>query len=479
MLGMLSDNIGCAVNRNVDGFSFKPSAQKKMKSCSFLPTNLHVGNCYIQHRSPSMDVSSWKNLVLTPVGNVCSITCGVPCAFALSFKDGSLLRLINAYRQKFFTNFNRRTPSFHSPWKYITRDPEDDNELSSQIRRRFDLCFCQAASTALETFQTHLSHWLMGPLSSLDIINTALTRWERQGFLIVFQGLLTPSQNERAMLEDAFVAIYSLSTLYVQLNITVGTRVNVTRGEHFLTCRDSYLVAQFDVTCLSTHHYARSAGKSVKIHIIPSFFNMGVNINQTFASCLFSNQINGFWFKQVNDYIHSVTHNTEPTIPEGIFANSRQLVSVHQLAKNSLKWDAPIFENSFIRSEIDASPYQAHMEAIKLNMIDNQFKNVRLLHLVSETGGMLCGGVVVMCKSGKDRTGMFVTYRQAKNLVLEYQLPISGLHSFRVNSIIHGVRLQNCRKNTGSASFSFNVIQNWALPEELKAPPNWYKRGET
>ena len=87
-----------------------------------------------------------------------------------------------------------------------------------------------------------------------------------------------------------------------------------------------------------------------------------------------------------------------------------------------------------------------------------------------EMGEQLHGGVVIMCKSGKDRTGMVITYRNA--LLLE-QAQLIDKNSFKTYLDImrgYGTRIMNAEKNTGKAQYMFNIVQNQFLPAQLKAP---------
>lgn len=88
----------------------------------------------------------------------------------------------------------------------------------------------------------------------------------------------------------------------------------------------------------------------------------------------------------------------------------------------------------------------------------------------------LGGGGVVFCKSGKDRTAMHMTYKQAQYASrFRYQSKLSEaaadttLDDARLMRI-HGTRLPICEKNVGEAKYAFNSLQVQFMPDKLKPP---------
>ena len=74
------------------------------------------------------------------------------------------------------------------------------------------------------------------------------------------------------------------------------------------------------------------------------------------------------------------------------------------------------------------------------------------------------GGVQIMCKSGKDRTAMAITWEQVRRGGISQSL----VNSFRE----YGVRIAVAEKNIGRPVYSFNSIQRLALPKEYRPPVN-------
>ena len=80
-----------------------------------------------------------------------------------------------------------------------------------------------------------------------------------------------------------------------------------------------------------------------------------------------------------------------------------------------------------------------------------------------------------MCKSGKDRTGMLITLREAKHLKESRRFDESKFQYYLDLLRSYGTRIRNAEKNTGVPQYMFNSLQNQFLPQQLKAPK--YNRG--
>lgn len=115
-------------------------------------------------------------------------------------------------------------------------------------------------------------------------------------------------------------------------------------------------------------------------------------------------------------------------------------------------------------------------------------------HIVSSSGKMnhdildeaalltqqLGGGGVVFCKSGKDRTAMHVTFKQAqfankyrqRSLNDEYAVFLDTTLPDAMIMRIHGTRLPICEKNVGESKYAFNSLQVKFMLDALKPPMN-------
>jgi len=109
----------------------------------------------------------------------------------------------------------------------------------------------------------------------------------------------------------------------------------------------------------------------------------------------------------------------------------------------------------------------------------------KMEHSVLDRAATAChkmgGGSTVFCKSGKDRTAMQVTFKQAQfaqryidrkdcSAVLLEDTPISYDEVFAKSSLMrkHGNRIPICEKNAGEPKFAFNPLQRKFMPEMLR-----------
>jgi hypothetical protein len=87
----------------------------------------------------------------------------------------------------------------------------------------------------------------------------------------------------------------------------------------------------------------------------------------------------------------------------------------------------------------------------------------------------LGGGGLVFCKSGKDRTAMHVTYKQAQ-FAARYrdstQIDMEAILRDATLMRTYGTRLPICEKNVGQAKYAFNSLQVKFMPDALKPPMN-------
>lgn len=87
-----------------------------------------------------------------------------------------------------------------------------------------------------------------------------------------------------------------------------------------------------------------------------------------------------------------------------------------------------------------------------------------------EIAEQLHSGITVMCKSGKDRTGMLITLREAYLLDKSNFICKSEFQTYLDLLRGYGTRIRNAEKNTGVPQYMFNTLQNRFLPQQLKAP---------
>jgi hypothetical protein len=108
--------------------------------------------------------------------------------------------------------------------------------------------------------------------------------------------------------------------------------------------------------------------------------------------------------------------------------------------------------------------------------------NHSILDEAASVAHSLGGGGAVFCKSGKDRTAMHVTYKQAQ-FARGYlaqktregpsvDIDQDQIYQDATLMRIHGTRLPICEKNVGQAKYAFNALQVKFMPEMLRPPPS-------
>jgi inositol polyphosphate-4-phosphatase len=102
-------------------------------------------------------------------------------------------------------------------------------------------------------------------------------------------------------------------------------------------------------------------------------------------------------------------------------------------------------------------------------------KNFGVLMQSSDLARKLGGCRITSCKSAKDRTSMSITHEETRLLP---ELPRE--HALQFANVLRefGVRVANCRKNTGKGAYAFNVLQRKLLPVEYRPPVSVSAGGE-
>lgn len=111
-------------------------------------------------------------------------------------------------------------------------------------------------------------------------------------------------------------------------------------------------------------------------------------------------------------------------------------------------------------------------EALKIAEKSPGDKHVHVLMKFSALCREMGGIIGILCKSGKDRTGMGVTLDITRGLVED----LGVTNGKEVCSLLrlHGVRRVNVYANTGQSLFAFNDIQRMALPVCFRPPHSTY-----
>ena len=169
-------------------------------------------------------------------------------------------------------------------------------------------------------------------------------------------------------------------------------------------------------------------------------------------------------YRKINAYAHSVY----PTTPGVTMALA----------------SPPVFDMMAQQQQQQAQPLPIHPSLLSLSEAVKASAG-KMEHSVLDRAATAChkmgGGSTVFCKSGKDRTAMQVTFKQAQfaqryidrkdgSAVLLEDTPISYDEVFAKSSLMrkHGNRIPICEKNAGEPKFAFNPLQRKFMPEMLR-----------
>jgi hypothetical protein len=139
-------------------------------------------------------------------------------------------------------------------------------------------------------------------------------------------------------------------------------------------------------------------------------------------------------------------------------------------------------------SPVQATPtHQTHplLAALFQHIVSSSGKmNHDILDEAAHLAQQLGGGGCVFCKSGKDRTAMHVTYKQAQ-FETRFRAKLAGINGLNDDADsmmqdttladamlirLHGTRLPICEKNVGQSKYAFNSLQVKFMPDALKPP---------
>lgn len=168
--------------------------------------------------------------------------------------------------------------------------------------------------------------------------------------------------------------------------------------------------------------------------------------------------------RKLNAYAHSASPTTAGVTP----------ASVPSPMFDALEQSSP---------QIPQQPLPLHPSLVSLSEAIRTSAG-KMEHAVMDRAATACqrfgGGSTVFCKSGKDRTAMQVTFKQAQfvqrfmdrtdgRAVLE-DTPISYEEVFAKSTLMrkHGTRIPICEKNAGEPKFAFNPLQRKFMPEMLR-----------
>jgi hypothetical protein len=227
-----------------------------------------------------------------------------------------------------------------------------------------------------------------------------------------------------------------------------GNFANQEKGKTqiFINGREVVMYIAHDAVELLPERYriGMKAKGGLVMNIKAILFSQGIDIQQSIASTFsadiyfLQSDINMNNFHKLNDYVKAYFHRSEDNLAG----------EVHRLC-------------SYIRDLLDKT--------------STSTKNVLLLNELERLVVILNGCLATFCKSGKDRTGMVVSYREARNVCESFGCGTPNsleASAIKISNVFreYGCRLRICEKNTGKRVFSFNKLQCQFLPTIYRPP---------
>lgn len=376
-------------------------------------------------------------------------------------------------------------------------------------------CTMRRASVFSQALGIAVSSYLSSISDARALQSTWPETWTRHGYLVSFEGLLSAAGKELGMIEDASVAINMLQNVRVILVPDDGAanpaRVPVphslylrwvhlwsvppqatgsvpdSRGGDGGGTATEYVLQIGIVPSYFDHRIPPSLKNGAAVRFFPLLFEVGVDIFQA-ASNAGSNMS--------KNYAGGASATVEPETPKLSLTEDEEddtgFVDDDVLVQ--LNYEAFQKMNYYAQAVSPAAPVQATSTRQTHPLLATLFQ-----HIVSSSGKMnhdildeaaylaqqLGGGGCVFCKSGKDRTAMHVTYKQAQ-FETRFRAKMAGnsggldedVDSLMEDTTIadamlirlYGTRLPICEKNVGQAKYAFNSLQVKFMPDALKPP---------
>jgi hypothetical protein len=402
----------------------------------------------------------------------------------------------------------------------VTHVPSRHNELQSSRRRVFEAvqclhhltwnCTMRRASVFSQALGIAVSSYLSSVSDGRVVQSKWPEYWTRHGYLVSFEGLLSAAGKELGMIEDASVAIDMLQNVRVVLvPDDGGANVNRCPVPHSLYLRWVHLWSVqkdpdaaervgteyiLQIGMVPSYFEQRIPGplkNGAAVRFFPLLFEVGVDIFQA-ASNAGSNMSKTYQSGGCNVAV-SELESPKPSLTED--EEDDGVVDDDVLVQ--LNYEAFQKMNYYAQSVSPASPVQATPTQQTHPLLEALFQ-----HIVSSSGKMnhdildeaaflaqqLGGGGCVFCKSGKDRTAMHVTYKQAqfetrfRAKLAGIGIGIGGLNDEADSMMqdatladamlirLYGTRLPICEKNVGQSKYAFNSLQVKFMPDALKPP---------
>jgi hypothetical protein len=364
-------------------------------------------------------------------------------------------------------------------------------------------CALRRASVFSQALGMAVSSYLSAISDTMKLQSNWPELWTRHGFLVSYEGLLSAAGKELGMIEDASVGIDMLRMVRIILVPDDGAATNASRVPvpHALYIKwiNLWTAAQQASGGQGTEYILQigidpiyfeqriplTLKNGAAVRLYPILFEVGVDIFQA-ASNLGSTMSRNV----------SSTGNCET---EAVVSDDEDdevgITDDDDLVQ--LNYEAFTKMNAYAQSVSPAAPIQATPTHQTHPLLATLFQHVvsssgKVNHDILDEAATLAqqlgGGGIVFCKSGKDRTAMHVTYKQAQfaSRFRQNKPDLSANNEERgledgtgaadttlddaMLMRLYGTRLPICEKNVGQAKYAFNSLQVKFMPDALKPP---------
>lgn len=513
---------------------FRPSSSRLQVLLSGIPFNVHVQSLAVENAENASEGALFHN-----------VTCGAPADHARGFANiisttngtdganvspvgpvsGGLRRLeakrvelskavqdaqsllINAVGAHLQASRQQNCPVHHVPvrhaetsglrWRVFEATQALHHVTWTCAVRRANV-FSQALGIAITSYLTSVSD--VGKQGWPDL-------WVRHGYLMTYEGLLSAAGNELGMIEDASVGIAMLrmvSVVFVADDASsLPDRVAVPNSPYVkwvqLTPFGIGSNTQYRLEIgIDPQYYMQRIPEPLKngaaVRLYPLFYEVGVDIRQWGAH----------QEMKMKDQL-STSGRLETTEPEqaivigGLLededddvgvADDDVLVTLNYEAFQKMNAYAHLISPAPSGGPGDLLDAPSGTIAIHPTLISLHAHIMssagKMNHSILDEAALLSlafgGGGAVFCKSGKDRTAMHVTYKQAQ-FARRYlcqktregssaDIDQDQIYEDATLMRIYGTRLPICEKNVGQAKYAFNALQVKFMPEMLRPPPS-------
>eukprot|EP00980_Cylindrotheca_fusiformis_P017657 scaffold5529_cov117-Cylindrotheca_fusiformis.AAC.34 len=509
--------------------SFRPSASRSAALLSAIPFNVHVSTLNINEVNSTHDISSAKQYQGASFHNVThgapsdhargfgNVLAGissfnvsgglrrlekkrVECAGALEKSQNQLIAAVGNYlataRKIHQVN---HIPARHAEiqglrWK-VFECVHNLHHVTWMCAVRRANVFSQSLGLALSSYLTTISDIEKCAAGWPDI-------WRHHGYMVCFEGLLSAAGKELGMIEDASVAIKMLRMVRVVIMPDNGqpSKAVSVPGSPFLKWVNLFASGQgsqrqflLQVGVDQAYYRERVPApiqNGTAVQFYPVLYQVGVDIRQWGAhagSNLLKqngkqdgkNEISKGLVDDEDDDVGVV--DDDVLVSLNFEALQKMNAYAHAINPQQILLDKVQQAMNFAFAPHDGStrsdgdsllPVHPSLSLLHSHIISSAGKmNHAILDEAATLAQQLGGGGLVFCKSGKDRTAMHVTYKQAQ-FAARYRDEHDSEATLRDATLmrIYGVRLPICEKNVGQAKYAFNALQasNYLAKEPLK-----------